>query len=136
MKRLISTLLVAGAFALTACSPTMYSSSSSKSKLEGKGYTVEVYSFEEAKARITGLNYEGFDFTDALVADKGADDERDVLLAFYFKNVDDASKFIEENIGQMNRYAENTLGSNLTVRVGSHNNVAYTGSETSFANGF
>lgn len=136
MKRLISGLLLAGAFALTACSPTMYSSSSSKSKLEGKGYSVEVYSFEEAKVRITGLNYEGFEFTDALVADKGADEDKDVLVAFYFKKVDDASKFVEENIAQMNRYAENTLGSNLTVKVGSHNNVAYTGSETSFTNAF
>ena len=52
MKRLISSLLLAGAFALCACTPNNYSAEGSKSKLSSKGYTVEVYSNEEAKARV------------------------------------------------------------------------------------
>ena len=32
----------------------------------------------------------------------------------------------------MNDYGSSNLGENLTKKVGSHNNVAYVGSETSF----
>jgi len=136
MKRLISTLLMAGAFALCACAPTNYSAEGSKSKLSGKGYTVEVYSFEEAKARISGLNYDVAEFNNALYAEKGADENKDFILAFYFKSIGDCDKFVNENIGQLNNFGDRTLGENLTKKVGSHNNVAYVGSETSFSNAF
>ena len=132
MKRLISTLLMAGAFALCACTPTNYSADGSKSKLSGKGYTVEVYSYEEAKARISGLNYDVAQFTNALYAEKGADENKDLFLAFYFKSISDCDKFVDANIVLMNDYGSSNLGENLTKKVGSHNNVAYVGSETSF----
>lgn len=136
MKRLISTLLMAGAFALCACTPTSYSAEGSKSKLSGNGYTVEVYSYEEAKARISGLNYDIAEFTNALYAEKGADENKDLILAFYFKSIGECDKFVNENIGQLNNFADKNLGENLTKKVGSHNNVAYVGSETSFASAF
>lgn len=132
MKRLISSLLLAGAFALCACTPNNYSAEGSKSKLSSKGYTVEVYSNEEAKARIKGLDYSVAEFTNALYAEKGADENKDLFLAFYFKSISDCDKFVDANIVLMNDYGSSNLGENLTKKVGSHNNVAYVGSETSF----
>lgn len=70
MKRLISSLLLAGAFVLCACTPDNYSAEGSKSKLSSKGYTVEVYSNEEAKSRIKGLDYSVAEFTNALYAER------------------------------------------------------------------
>ena len=136
MKKFVSTLFLAGAFALAACAPTNYTAEGSKSKLSEKGYSVEVYSFEEAKVRISGLNYDVAQFSDALYAEKGADQDKDLILAFYFSSISDCDKFVEENIAQMNNFAENNLGENLTKKVGSHNNVAYVGSETSFTAAF
>ena len=132
MKRLISSLLLASAFALCACTPDTYSAEGSKSKLSSKGYTVEVYSNEEAKARIKGLDYSVAEFTNALYAEKGADENKDLFLAFYFKSISDCDKFVDANIVLMNDYGSSNLGENLTKKVGSHNNVAYVGSETSF----
>ncbi len=132
MKRFISSLLLAGAFALCACAPTNYTANGSKSKLSNNGYTVEVYSYEEAKAHISGLNYDVAEFTNALYAEKGADENKDLFLAFYFKSIGDCDKFFDANIGVMNDYGSSNLGENLTKKVGSNNNVAYVGSETSF----
>ena len=135
MKKILTTLLLASAFTLSACA-TMYSSKGSKSNLESKGYTVEVYSYEEAKVRVDGLNYDTATFTDALYAQKGTGDDKDILLAFYFKSMSDAEKFLSDNnnynSGQFSAFAEKELGTNLKAKVGSHNNVAYVGSETAF----
>lgn len=137
MKKLFTTLFVAGALALTACSANIIKSDSSKSKLEGKGYSVEVYAEAEAKARIQNLNYDDVEFVDAVIASKGTGADADVFLGFYFKSVDAASKFIEKdnyhNLALMNSWLENMLGENLETEVGSHNNVAYAASKTSAA---
>lgn len=136
MKKLLTALFIAGAMALTGCKPDTLKSDSAKSKLTSNGYNVEVYGDTEAKARITGLDYEGFTLVNALVADKGTRDNKDFLLAFYFNTVDEASNFVTKNIAQFNSYLEKNLGSNLTAKQGSHNNVAYAGSETSFSVAF
>ena len=136
MKKFLATLLFAGAIAMTACAPDIKTAAASESKLKSNGYTVEVYSDTEAKASITGLDYEGFTLVNALFADKGTRDNKDFLLAFYFNTVDEASNFVTKNIAQFNRYLEKNLGSNLTAKQGSHNNVAYAGSETSFNSAF
>ncbi|MBR0193971.1 MAG: hypothetical protein IJQ40_01060, partial [Bacilli bacterium] len=115
-----------------ACTPDNYSAEGSKSKLSSNGYTVEVYSSEEAKSRIKGLDYSVAEFTNALYAEKGADENKDLFLAFYFKSISDCDKFVDANIVLMNDYGSANLGENLTKKVGSHNNVAYVGSETSF----
>ena len=139
MKKLLATMLLAGTLSVAACNPTMYSASGSKSKLESNGYTVEVYSYEEAKVRITGLNYNTVAFDNAVFAEKGTGDNKDFFLAFYFSSVDAASTFLSandnDNLAQLYRYAEKNLGSNIIShkKTGSHNNVAYTGSEYSFA---
>ena len=50
--------------------------------------------------------------------------------------MNEAEKFNTENIAIMSGYAEISIGKNLTSKVGSHNNVAYVGSETSFKAAF
>ena len=139
MKKLISMLFCVGALALSACSPDMKNSASAKSNLTGASYSVEVYGEAEAKTRIQNLKYDGFTFKDALVADKGSGDDKDLLIAFFFNNIDDASNFMtgdNNNIVLMNKYCEDNLGKNLQTRVGTYNNVAYCGSETSFQAAF
>ena len=134
MKKLIATLLMAGTLALTACQPDKISSADTKSKLSSKNYTVLVSAEAEAKELIKGLNYEGVTFTDAISATKGENDNKDFLIAFYFANSDAAGNFVSkndhENLAMMNAYAEKELRANLTKKVGTHNNVAYVGSET------
>lgn len=139
MKKLLLTTLLTGSLLLTACQADTMKSANAKSNLEGKGYTVEVYSYEEAKVRIQGLEYKGFEFTDAIYASKGKDDNADFLMAFFFKNVKDAESFVtgeNDNLTKMNHYIEVNLGKNLTAKLGMHNNVAYCGSEASFSAAF
>lgn len=136
MKKVLATLLCVGAFALAACSPDMKTAESSKSKLQGKEYTVTVYSEEEAKTHFTAFTFEGISVKNALLAEKGSDDDHDLLLAFYFSSIDEAEKFTEieehENLGLLNSLLEKELGANLTPKIGTHNNVAYAGSTTTF----
>ena len=140
MKKLLATMLLAGIMSVSACGATIYTADGSKSKLQSNGYTVEVYGYEEAKTRIKNLNYDTVAFTNAVFAEKGEGDNKDIFLAFYFSSVDAASAFLEANENynyfQMYDYAEKNLGSKLAARRGTHNNVAYTGSETSFASAF
>ena len=140
MKKLIMMLFAAGSLALTACGPTLYSANGAEAKLKDKGYTVEVFSYEEAKTKIIGLNYTIVDFANAVFAKKGADDDLDLLVAFFFTNVNDAESFTSgnsnENLGIMNSFADTNLGANLTKKVGIINNVAYVGSLTSFSAAF
>ena len=137
MKKLFTMLLVAGSLAVSACGATMYSSKSAESNLKGKGYSAEVLSPELAKVKISGLNYDIVSFTDAVYAEKGSGEDMDFLMAFFFKSIGDADKFMDgnnnENMGLLSDYADKHLGANLTKKVGIHNNVAYVGSETSFA---
>ena len=136
MKKFLATLLFVGAMAMTACAPDIKTAAASEGKLKSNGYSVEVYGDAEAKQRIVGPEYEGFTFTNALVAEKGTEENKDVLVAFYFGSVAEADTFISKNIAILNNYADRNLGKNLTKRVGSHNNVAYAGSETSFNSAF
>lgn len=136
MKKLLTALFIAGAMALTGCKPDILKSDSAKSKLTSNGYKVEVYAEAEAKVRIQGLDYEGVSFKDALVADKGTGDDKDVLLVFYFAGIKEAESFMSINIAKMNGFLEANLGSKLQSRVGTHNNIAYAGSETSFSVAF
>lgn len=139
MKKMIGTLLCAGILALSSCAADMKNSGSAKSGLSGAGYSVEVYGYEEAKTRIQNLKYDGFTFKDAIYAEKGSGDSKDLLIAFFFNNIDDASNFMtgdNNNIVLMNGYLEKNLGKNLQGKVGTYNNVAYCGSETSYTAAF
>lgn len=138
MKKLLLGLLFAGSMALTACQSTVYKAADSATKLEDKGYKVETYTQEESKALITGLNYEGASFTAAVYATKGSEKDKDLFLGFFFKTNKEAEDFMAKddngNLAIMHKYGEENVGENLTMRIGTHNNIAYVGSETSFAN--
>lgn len=137
MKKLLASLLLAGSLCLAGCSASE-SSSSAKGSLQGKGYTVSVYSESETKARYQQFDYSGFSLTDSLYATKGTGDNADFLLAFFFSSIDDASNFVTkgDNIRLLNSAIDQFLGKNLTAKLGSHNNVAYAGSEASFSSAF
>ena len=139
MKKLLATLLLASSLCLAGCSQSE-SSSSVKGNLQAKGYNATVYSATEAKARISGLNFEGIDLTDAVYATKGSDENADLFLVFFFSSINVASTFFErnnnENMGMMYDYARRNLGDNLTVKVGTKNNAAFCGSETALSAAF
>lgn len=140
MKKLLMSVMCAAAIAMTACNPDVCTASGSQKKLKDNGYTVSIYNATEAKDKIKGIVFDGVSLKDALFAEKGKEDDYDFLLAFYFPSIDEAEKFTSlnsnVNLGLMNDYADNNLGKNLEKKVGSHNNVAYVGSVTSFANAF
>ena len=131
MKKLFAAFLLAGAVTLAGCKSKIYTSSDTKESLTKGGYTVQVYAETEAKNRITNLNYEGVSFKDALFAEKGADENKDLLIAFYFPSVKAAEDFLgkndNENLGLLHDYGAKELGANLSVKVGTHNNVAFVG---------
>ena len=140
MKKFLFALAIAGAMALTACQPTTFSAANSKSKLEGNGYTVTMYTDAEAKQAFSALSFGDYTISNAIYAKKGADANFDFILAFYFSSVSDAECFTSldsnKNLGIFNSLADRELGSNLTKEFGITNNVAYVGSETSFSAAF
>lgn len=136
MKKLFASLLFASSLCLTACGASE-SSGSVKGKLDGSGYSTTVYTAEQAKVRYEGLTFTGFELVDAVYGTKGEGDNFDFLLAFFFGNADQASAFV--TTGDNIRVFDNTkeqLGKNLVGKYGSHNNVAYVGSVTSFSVAF
>ena len=122
MKRLLVSLALGAALCLSGCSQGV-SSGETKSKMESNGYSVEVYTKEEAKVRIVGVNY-NVEIVDALYAEKNS---KDVLVAFYCSSIDDATSFLQENVQAMYNFA---ASKDQDARTGSHNNVAYAGSAT------
>ena len=140
MKKLLATVLLAGALALAGCGEQSLSAGASQKKLDAAGYKTTLYSVEQAKAAITGLKFDGYNLKEAIYAEKGEEANKDILLAFYFSNINEANKFMEDNqsanMALMYDFAKSNLGENLAQKVGMHNNVAYVGSETSFAVAF
>lgn len=119
MKKLFATLLLAASVTLCGCGEASVSSAGMKANLEGKGYTAEVMSKTEAEARIEGVKWV-VDIKDALYSSKG----KEVILAFFCANIDDASNFVKENIQAMYNFAKRYTED---PKAGSHNNVAYVG---------
>ena len=134
MKKLLFSLLFAGSIALTACQATIYTADKTKAKLQKKDYTVEVYTKDEAKTHYAALPIDKYDVTGTLFAKKGQGDDQDLLFAIFFSSIDEASKFSEggQNITTLGQFGEALIGKNLTSRLGTHNNVAYVGTETTF----
>ena len=120
MKRIITALLCAASLGLSGCEASL-SSSAVKGSLEGKGYSVSVYTKAEAEAAIKGIEYV-VNITDALVAAK---DQTDAFIGFFCANISEAEKFMNTNIAAMVHWAEDRV---QDPKVGFHNNVAYAGS--------
>ena len=136
MKRFFSTLLCAASMALASCSPTIYKGEDSKAKLEKQDYHVVLLSELEAKVLIAGINFSDVTVKSVVSAEKGTGDDHDIFLGFYFDSIKEAEKFnaknSNENLALLSSYAEAVIGKNLEAKVGSHNNVCYVGTETSF----
>ena len=94
------TLLCSTALVLTGCSSQIKSAETQK-KMEKQGYTVTVYPKEEAQKHYATLKYE-VEIVDALNAQK----DKDILIAFYCKTNDDATKFVQDNIAQLVIFAQ------------------------------
>jgi len=133
MKKILATLLLASSLCLVGCSQSE-SSGSAKGKLEGSGYTATIYNAEESKTRYSNyFNFAGTSLVDSIVALKGEDANRDYFLCFYFSDTSSASTFLDANIAELNRAAENNIGSNLTATAGLKNNAVYSASTVSFS---
>ena len=137
MRKMIFASAIACALLLSGCSlfgMSKYDSNTDGKTLKAKGYEISNYTAEEAKAKISGINFEDVNCKGALFAEKGEGDDKDLFIGFYFDSVDEAEKFNAknnyENQGLIHDYCERNLGKNLKLKVGSHNNVAYGGSET------
>lgn len=136
MKKLIVTALLAASIGLSGCKlgATTYESGTAKANLEKNGYTVSVWSGSDVKNHIQGLNLEGQNIVDTCYGDKKENDEiKDIFVAFYFKTVDEAEKFLSANenanLGMLYDFAKKYVGDEY--KVGSKNNVAFAGSVTS-----
>ena len=119
MKKILALFVLAFTFLLAGCSQSV-SADGVKSNLQGGGYTVEVMGQSEAMARISGVTYTTTP-TNVVYAVKGTD----VAIIFFFSNMDEADKFVHENIAVMVRFAEKVTES---PKAGYHNNAAYCGS--------
>lgn len=126
MKKLFFPILFAATLGLVGCGEASLSSGAVKSSLEGQGYSVQVFNKAESEAYIKGINYV-VEIDSAIDAHKG---EKEVILIFFCKNINDADAFVKENISVMNGYAERYTEE---PKVGSHNNVAYCGSASAVA---
>ena len=140
MKKLFASLMILGSLALSACAATIYKTEPTSKTLKDKGYTVVSMTAEQAKVLVGGIDIGDLKLEGALNANKGTGKDRDFLFAFFFNTVEDASNFMSKddnaNLAAMNNYGQVVLGENLQLKLGTHNNVAYVGSETSFAAAF
>ena len=136
MKKLIVTALLAASIGLSGCKADIYESGTAKASLEKNGYTVSVWAGSDVKNHIQGLNLEEHNIIDTCYGDKKENDEiKDVFVAFYFKTVDEAEKFLSANenanLGMLYDFAKKYVDADY--KVGSKNNVAFAGSVTSVA---
>ena len=136
MKKFITAFLCLASMALTSCAATVYKGEDAKAKLEKQDYKVVLLSEKEAKLLVLGINFDDVTVKSVVSAEKGKEDDHDIFLGFFFESIEEAEKFnsknSNENLGLMASYANAQIGKNLTSKVGSHNNVAYVGTETTF----
>ena len=119
MKKFLALFLLMVSFLFVGCQGTA-SPGAAESGLKGAGYTVEVMNATQAKERVGGVEFV-VSPTSAILATKGTNE---VIIIFYFNNIEDTDKFVKENIAVMYRFAERYTESPKT---GSHNNAAYAG---------
>ena len=139
MRKLLSAAFLAGALFLTSCfGATVYTGKDTQDRLKKADYTATLYSVEDAKDRFGALKLDNMNVKDVVYGEKGKDDDKDIMLAFFFDKMEDAEKFTSdndhENLVILQRFGEMTIGKNYKEKAksGTHNNVAYVGTETSF----
>lgn len=124
MKKIFSFIACAGLMLLTLISCLGFSSSSVKSKLEGKNYSVSVVSADDYKNSSTYsvikiTKDDGF--KDLLTATKG----KDGILIFFFDSIDNCDKFREK----YQTILVDVKGFENDGRFGTFNNAAFFGTE-------
>ena len=133
MKKILTSLLLAGSLCLTGCSASE-SSSTAKDRLVGSGYSATIYSAADSKTRYSDyFSFANTNLVDSIVALKGENENRDYFLAFYFSSIDEASSFLDTNYVALLRAAENNIGKNLKATAGAKNNAVYSASTVSFS---
>ena len=135
MKKVFLPLLFLGALALSSCEVN-HSSIYWESGLKNKGYAVTTYSQSKAKETFTDLNYNGISFMNALYAEKGADENKEIFLAFFFIDVNSTVYFMERNHNEnediLGAYGRKNIGENLKGVLGYKDNVAYVGTAAAY----
>lgn len=114
------------ALALTSCMVEGSESASAvKGTLEGKGYTVAVYSAEQYKTLSTAQVFtEAKNLKEHLTAAKL--DTKDSFFAWFFADINSASTWFDENMSTFGRIF---TGETSDLAIGLKNNVAYLGSK-------
>ena len=139
MRKLLSAAFLAGALFLTSCfGATVYTGKDTQDRLKKADYTATLYSVEDAKVRFSALKLDNTNVKDVVYGEKGNDDDKDIMLAFFFDKIEDAEKFANnndyENLLFLQRFGQLTIGKYLAekAKAGTHINVVYVGTELSF----
>ena len=123
MKKLATAALCFfGAIAMAACAASE-NAASNKTTLEGKGYSVSLYSAEEYKTLSIYKTFtEPTGLTNHLVAAKKESDKSLVLAAWYFGSIDQAA-----NMSKLASF----YSEEQDTTIGQRNNVIWAGSKAS-----
>lgn len=114
-----------GAIAMAACAASE-NASSNKSTLEGKGYTVSLYSAEEYKTLSIAQTFsEATGLTNHLVALKVEADKNLVLAAWYFSSTDQAESWMSANTSKLVSFYNEAQDTSIGLR----NNAVWAGSK-------
>ncbi len=139
MKKLLSAAFLAGALFLTSCFGSItYTGKDTRDRLKKADYTTTLYSVENAKVAFEFIKFDDMNVKDVVYGKKGKDDVQDIMLAFFFDKTEDAEKFTNnndyENLRFLQWFGQLTIGKYLAgiAKAGTHNNVAYVGTELSF----
>ena len=128
MKKLATAALCFfGAIAMAACAASE-NAASNKTTLEGKGYSVSLYSAEEYKTLSIYKTFtEPTGLTNHLVAAKKESDKSLVLAAWYFGSIDQANAWQEANMSKLASF----YSEEQDTTIGQRNNVIWAGSKAS-----
>ena len=118
------------ALSLVACNAKIYKTDDIKGNLEKAGYSVTVLSAESFEtlysySDIKPSTYEGFD--KAIQATKSENNVvKEAIIIFFFDKVDNADKQSTVCV-DLGKGVKNTVGEDVEVKMGSHNNIIYAG---------
>lgn len=113
-----------GAIAMAACAASE-NASSNKSTLEGKGYTVSLYSAEEYKTLSIAQTFSAAGLTNHLVAFKVEADKNLALAAWYFSSTDQAESWLSANTSKLVSFYSEAQDTSFGLR----NNAVWAGSK-------
>ena len=132
MKKIIAVLFSISTLVLTGCGARIMDPSKGIKSLDKEGYNVQTYDISDLSSTFENLSFEGFVITDAYYGYKGEDE---FFLAFYFSKISEAREFLEAkdllNTKALREFASQKNEEHFVV--GTYNNIAYAGTETTYA---